>query len=644
MASAPDHLLQVDHLTFGYGADILFSDVSFSLAAGDRLAIVAPNGAGKSTLLRLLVGELKADDGRVVAKKGTHVGYYRQSHELDARAGEITVRGAFVGAFERVLELRRQLEQARIEIADHPDSEQALARLGDLEETYHHAGGDDVERKVESLAATLGFSDMDRLVSSLSGGERGRLLLGTVLAGEPEILLLDEPTNHLDIETISWLERYLRELRSGVIIVSHDRRLLDSVTTQTLELGMRSYRHFLLPYSQYLSARADELERERELVLRQKAFVEKEEDYIRKHIAGQNTRQAQGRRKRLARLERLEGPEDIWADAEKLRVRFADVPRSGDIALEAKGLGAKRGDRQLFSGVDLLLRRSERLGIIGPNGIGKTTLMKILAQQGAPDDEGSVRFGSNISIGYFDQHLGELDPSKTPVEEIRAIKPEFTPDGARQYLARFRVTGDDALRVISGFSGGERSRLALAKLLLVPRNLLFLDEPTNHLDIPSCEILEEALAEGFDGTLVLVSHDREFLAAVTTRLLVFTGGEVKAFPGGYDDYIEGVQPAASPSQAPSPAKKVDDVAAKKAQHEERRLAAREMERKKKKVVELETAIANEEAALAAFRKELADAAGGDWESLAKRANEERRRSQALDKMIEEWTRLSLELE
>jgi ATP-binding cassette subfamily F protein 3 len=464
-----------------------------------------------------------------------------------------------------------------------------------------------------------------------------------VLASEPEILLLDEPTNHLDIETIGWLERYLRELRSGVIIVSHDRRLLDSVTTQTLELGMRSCRHFPVPYSQYLSARADELARERELVERQKAFVEKEEDYIRKHIAGQNTRQAQGRRKRLARLERLEGPEDIWADAEKLRVRFADVPRSGDIALEAKNLGATRGDRQLFSGVDLLLRRGDRLGIIGPNGIGKTTLMKILAQQGAPGDEGAVRFGSNISIGYFDQHLGELDPTKTPVEEIRAIKPDFTPDGARQYLARFRVTGDDALRVISGFSGGERSRLALAKLLLVPRNLLFLDEPTNHLDIPSCEILEEALAEGFDGTLVLVSHDREFLAAVTTRLLVFTGGEVKSFPGGYDDYIEGALPAASPSQAPV-AKKIDDVAAKKAQHEERRIAAREMERKKKKVAELETSIAHEESAIAVLRKELAEAAGGDWETLAKRANEERRRSQALDKMIEEWTRLSLELE
>ncbi len=647
MAPPTQHLLQVDDLTFGYGADRLFEGVAFSLSAGDRVALVAPNGAGKSTLLRLLAGELPPDGGRVVRRKDATMGYYRQSHELDLAAGTIDVMDAFLAGFGEVVALRHRLERGARALAHAADADVALAQLARLEDAYHLAHGDDLERKIEMLAHKLGFADQDlsRSVTSLSGGERGRLLLGTVLAREPDILLLDEPTNHLDLETITWLEQHLRGLRSAILLVSHDRRFLDKVTTATCELGRTSFRTYPVPYGPYVEQRAADLERERALVERQQAYIDKTEDFIRKNIAGQKTKQAQSRRKMLDKLDKLERPEDVWAEAQKLRLRFAEAPRSGDIVLEAKGLSAERGGRVLFSGLDLLVRRGDRVGIVGPNGAGKSTLLKMLAGKGDPVlDKGSVRRGSNLATGFFDQHLGELDPSKTSVEEVRSIRGDLNVEAARQYLARFRITGDDALRSISGFSGGERSRLALAKLLLEPRNLLFLDEPTNHLDIPACEILEEALAEGFDGTLLLVSHDRQFLETVTTRLVVVGDGKAEVLPGGYADFASRRE-APAPSSAPKEAKpaKVAPVDEGKAEFAARRAASREVERKKRRVGELEAAIAKAEVDLAAMRAALAEDPKGDWATLAERAEQERSASRALDAMLEEWSRLSVEV-
>jgi ATP-binding cassette subfamily F protein 3 len=660
------HLLQVDDLAFGYGADQLFRGVGFSIASGDRMALVAPNGAGKSTLLRLLAGELAPDAGRVVRRKGLDLGYYRQSHELDLKAKDATVIDAFLSGFGEIVELRHRLHQAREGLGAATDETAALAELSRLEDAYHLAHGDDLERKITILSQRLGFADrdLDRPVTSLSGGERGRLLLGTVLAREPELLLLDEPTNHLDLETIAWLEEHLRGFGGGLLVVSHDRRFLDRVTNQTAELGARSFRTYPVSYGRYVEQRADDLERERALVARQQAHIEKTEDFIRRNIAGQNTKQAQGRRKMLDKLERLERPEDVWADASKLRIRFPECPRSGDIVIDATGLGATRGGVRLFGGLDLLIRRGERIGIVGPNGAGKSTLLKILAGRGDPSlDEGRVRHGTNLEAGYFDQHLGTLDPARTAVEEIRSVRGDMNADVARQYLARFRITGDDALRVIGGFSGGERSRLALAKLLLEPRNLLYLDEPTNHLDIPACEILERALESGFDGTLILVSHDRQFLETVTTRLVVVKDGRAEVFPGGYREFagkreaareaereptgttrqeprktggssVGRPTPASSPAETPEEARRA---------HESRKAAARENERKKRRVDELEVAIARAEAELAVMRAELGKDPEGDWAGLAKKAERERAVSRKLDEMVEEWTRLSEEL-
>jgi ATP-binding cassette, subfamily F, member 3 len=624
-------VLQVADLRFGYAGDTLFDSVTFSLAIGERAALVAPNGAGKSTLLRLIGKELEPDGGSVVIKKETTVGYYRQSHELRA---EGDVLGAFLSGFRDIVEAREALVVAGHEAAT--GDRHALERLAHATERYHVAGGDALEHKVAAIAAKLGFSERDlaRPVASLSGGERGRLHLGVVLAQQPELLLLDEPTNHLDLDTIAWLEGWLRGYRGAVLVVSHDRAFLDAVCPATMELGRKGLRTYPLKYSDYAVARADDLARERALAERQAAFVEKTEDFIRRNIAGQKTKQAQSRRKMLDKLDRVERPEDVWAVAERVSFRFAPAARSGDIVLDAKGLAAERGGRRLFSGVDLLVRRGERLGIVGPNGAGKSTLLKLLAGRGDPSDAGSVRKGTNLQQGYFDQHLGEVDPKLTAVEEVRRVRGDFTVEAARQYLARFRFWGDDPLRVVAGFSGGERSRLALAKLLLEPRNLLFLDEPTNHLDIPAAEILEEALVS-FEGTVVLVSHDRRFLDNVTTRIVSVRDARVDIFAGGFTDFAATGAPKEPPKRTvppPAPPKKID--------HEAHRRAARDAEKQKRRLKELEQLIAAGEKQLGELRARLKEDPGGDWAKLAGLAAEEQALSKRVDAMMAEWEKLA----
>ncbi|MEO8876733.1 MAG: ABC-F family ATP-binding cassette domain-containing protein [Polyangiaceae bacterium] len=638
-------LLQVADLKFGYAGDTLFERVTFSISTGDRVCIVAPNGAGKSTLLRLIAGELEPDAGSAVIRRDVKVAYYRQSHEV---AAEGDVLGAFLSGFREVVELREQLTRAQHEAAS--GSTRSLGALSELTDRYHIARGDELERQVGMLAMKLGFSekDLSRPIASLSGGERGRLNLGVVLAQEADLLMLDEPTNHLDLDTITWLEDFLLSYRGGVVVVSHDRAFLDRVCPKTLELGSRDVRIYPMKYSDYAVAREDDLARERAVLERQQSFIDKTEDFIRKNIAGQKTKQAQSRRKMLDKLDRVDRPEDVWAVAEKIAFRFVPAARSGDILLDCNDLAASRGGRKLFSNVELLVRRGERIGIVGPNGSGKSTLLKLLAGRGASDDTGKIKRGTNIQQGYFDQHLGEVNPKLTATEEIRTIRGDFTTEAARQYLARFRFYGDDPLRVVSGYSGGEKSRLALAKLLLEPRNLLFLDEPTNHLDIPAAEILEEAIL-GFDGTVLLVSHDRRFLETTTTRIISVRDGKVAIYPGGFRDYVAANTPKEAwpprvvvkkKQSAPPPPPKED--AAGKHAFEAQKNATRERERKKRRVTELEQTIASAEKELVSLRDELREDPKGNWERLALMAKAEQALVKRVDAMMGEWAKLSEE--
>ena len=645
-------LLEASDLNFGYTNEPLFTAVALKLEAGERAGLVAPNGAGKSTLLRVLAGELEQDKGFVVPKKGARLGYYRQSHEVKVTGSVMDV---LLSGFGELVALRHALSAAQEAAASGEAA--ALEHLSELDEQYHRAGADALERRVEAIAGRLGFapSDMERDVSTLSGGERGRLSLGVVLASEPEILLLDEPTNHLDLETIRWLEQHLCAWRGAVLVVSHDRAFLDAVCPITMELGRSNFRVYPLPYSQYHEQRAEDLERERAQAEQQAAFIDKTEDFIRRNMAGQKTKQAQSRQKMLEKLERVERPEDVWARAERVRFRFAEAPRSGDIVLEAKGLAAERGEKSLFSSFDLLVRRGDRIGIVGPNGSGKTTLLKLLAERGDAKDLGSVRRGTNLREGYFDQQLGSLDKNRTGVEEIRSVRGDLNVDGARQYLARFRFYGDDPLRKVGSLSGGESTRLALAKLLLEPRNLLFLDEPTNHLDIPAAEILEEALV-GFEGTVLLVSHDRRFLETVTTRTLSFTPDGVDIYEGGFKDYGDALErkrkaDAATHERAAARAPQAEKRTAKGAKdakpatqdQQARRASSRELERKRRRVQELEKQVSDLESTLASFRDELKASDGSDWQRLHELALKDREYSELLERAMKEWVTLSDEL-
>jgi ATP-binding cassette subfamily F protein 3 len=629
-------VLQVADVRFGYGGDVLFENVTFTLAIGERAALVAPNGAGKSTLLRIVAGEIEPDAGSAVIKKGTTVGYYRQSHEIDARGDVLS---ALLSGYGDVLALREKLAEAQREVA--AGDKEALERLARVTDEYHIAGGDALEHEVAAIAHRLGFTDADlaRPVDSLSGGERGRLRLGVVLAQKPELLLLDEPTNHLDLDTIAWLEGYLASYRGAVLVVSHDRAFLDDTCSQTLELGRKGLRAYPLKSRDYAVAREEDLARERALLERQQDFIDKTEDFIRKNIAGQKTKQAQSRRKMLEKLDRFERPEDVWKTAEKMSVRFAAAARSGDIVLDCKALGASRGGRTLFENVELLIRRGERIGMVGPNGAGKTTLLNIIAGRGQPEDQGTVRRGTNLQEGYFDQHLGEVNPANTAVEEVRTVRGDFTVEKAREYLARFRFWGDAPLRSVSGYSGGERSRLALAKLLLEPRNLLFLDEPTNHLDIPAAEILEGALVS-FEGTVVFVSHDRRFLENVATRIVSVRDGRVDVYNGGFRDFVQDTTKKREEiPPAPKPQKKSEPPPAGKSSYEAQKQKAREEEKKKRRIAELESAIAVAETEIGLMREKLKQDHGGDWARLAELAEREQELSRKVESMMNEWAKL-----
>jgi ATP-binding cassette subfamily F protein 3 len=630
-------LAQFADASFSYPGNDILVGASLLIRPGDRLALLGPNGTGKSTALRLLSGDLQADSGDVRVLGRASVAYLRQSQEL---AGGGTLLEALLEPFADLQRLHDEMAVLETRLGDgKPDD---LARYGELQERYQRGGGYELEARVKRLTHDVGFSDADlaRTVETLSGGERGRLELAKVLVRQPDLLLLDEPTNHLDLGAIERLEAYLAEYQGAFVLVSHDRAFIRSVCNEIVELENGKLTKYPFRYDKYVVERAARIERAQAEYARQKEHVEKTEDFIRKNLAGQKTKQAQSRRKMLEKLERLERPDDQWQHAGKIALNFQT---GGDLGgkeiIRAPRLTVGYPGTTILDDVTVNVYRGDKVGIVGPNGSGKSTLLKTLIGELAPLG-GQVELGTGVRVGYFDQKLGTLSEDLTLTEEIRSVRADLSPEVVRQYLAKFRFFGDDPFRTVRGLSGGERSRLAMAKIMLFPRNVLVLDEPTNHLDIPARETLEEALG-AYEGTLLTVSHDRYFLDRICTRLLVIEGTRVEAHAGNYSDWrarikmqtaVVAAVPKPEPAPRPAPKSVSESTGArgvgKQREREQRRLARR--------VETLEADVSKLEAELAAVRADLVADHAGDWQKLHALAERERELDALLARRMAEW--------
>ncbi len=509
-------LMSCARLSRGFDEGPLFTDVGFEVQAGDRIGLVGPNGAGKTTLLRLLAGLDRPDDGDVRLHAGARVALLKQQPDFaPGRSLFDEAKSAldeFLAAHDEMIRTAEALASA----ADETDRKALAARYDRLHELLSRHDAFSVDHQIARVLGGLGFGPEDyaRPVETFSGGQQSRLMLAKMLLSSPDVMLLDEPSNHLDIDTTRWLEGYLVRQPEAMIIVSHDRYFLDRVVNKVFELHGGKVTAYPGNFQQYQRLRHERYELQMKAWQAQQEYIEKQEDYIRRVHYGQLHKQAESRRKALERLERVERPTLVEAP----RMHFGAVRRSGDVVLEVEDL-AKGYDRPLFTGLSFSLQRGKRLGIMGPNGSGKTTLLRVLLGDEEPD-AGTVRMGHLVDVGYYDQHLKLLPPDKTAIE---AVWPEPDPlidqQKMRDLLARFGITGDQVNQKVGQMSGGERSRVALARLVALGVNLLILDEPTNHLDIWACESLEDALRE-FEGTVIVVSHDRYFLNRVVDLLIV----------------------------------------------------------------------------------------------------------------------------
>lgn len=527
-------LIRLENVTKLYDPDLILDDISVSIEHGDRLGLIGRNGTGKTTLIKIINGMLANFKGKVVSAKGLRIGYLSQEPDL---ARDCTLRQEMLKVFEK----RRALEDKMLLLAEEMETQEAphlLEAYARIQEQHERLGGYDYEHQVNRILGGLGFaeSDFNLPIRVLSGGQKSRATLAKLLLEAPDLLLFDEPTNHLDIKGIEWLENYLNtEYNGAVLVVSHDRYFLDKVVRKVWELAAHKIKIYRGNYSKYVETKkVEQLVGERAFK-KQQAFIEHEEDFIRRNIAGQRTREAQGRRKKLERLERVEKPKP---DAPTLKLNFTPETRGGNDILRCKNVGKAFGEKAIFKDLNFEVYRSDVVGIVGANGTGKTTLFRMILGEESPT-EGEMWVGPTLKFGYYTQELEGLNPDNEIIDEIWELRPQQTHGEIRSFLGKFLFSGDDVFKRIGNLSGGEQSRVLLAKLLLANANVLLLDEPTNHLDIPAREALETALAE-YPATLFIISHDRYLLNNLATKLLIFDGtpnGTANLFEGNYAEYI-----------------------------------------------------------------------------------------------------------
>jgi ATP-binding cassette subfamily F protein 3 len=540
-------LLQLTNIEKILGDRMIFKDLSFTIDRGERVGLIGDNGAGKTTLFKLITGAVIADSGeRSIARSAT-IGMLDQDPRFDQTN---TLIDEAELAFKDLHDLAHELRDAEHHMGEVEGDElqKVLDRYTDLQHKFEEAGGYAWRHKLEATLHGVGFEDKDfeKPVAALSGGQRSRLALAKLLINPPELLLLDEPTNHLDIAGVEWLEDYLLSYSGAVLVISHDRRLLDKVTNRIVWLTARKLRSYVGNYSAFQTQRELEVLSQGRAHEEQKAAIEKEQEYIRRFGAGQRARQAAGRKKRLVRLLGSDQIVEKVSNSKTMHLKFGTEARVGDRLLRVEHLSMSFDGKQVWKEVHFDFKRGERVGVIGPNGSGKTTLLRVLVGE-LDADGGDIRWGANVSIGYYDQKLDDFDPEATVIDEVLSGVEGYNDRQLRDALGTMLFSGDDVEKQMKLLSGGERARVALTKLLLQKPNVLLLDEPTNHLDIAAAEALEGAL-RSFEGSLMIVSHDREFLSKATKRLLVIDPPNVSDFDGGYDEWVRKLRDAKQAAQ------------------------------------------------------------------------------------------------
>ena len=642
-------MISLDNLTVSYGGWTLFDNISFLINPKDRIGLVGRNGAGKTTLLRIITGEQQPTSGHVTLNGECTIGYLPQTMRV---ADTTTLAEETAKAFDEVLRLEAEIASLTREIAERTDYESAgyeqlLHRLNDAQDHYHILGGDTREADIEKTLLGLGFkrTDFGRATSEFSGGWRMRIELAKLLLRRPSIFLLDEPTNHLDIESIQWLEEYLKNYNGAVLLISHDRAFLDNVTNRTVELSLGKVTDYKVSYSKYVVLRAERRAQQMAAYENQQRMIEKTEEFIEKfRYKPTKSNQVQSRIKQLERLERLEIEEE---DLSTLNIKFPPAPRSGQIVAEINEAGMSFGTKHVFSGANFIIEKGDKIALVGRNGEGKTTLARMLIGQLTPT-EGSVRLGANVNIGYYAQNQDDLmDGEFTVYDTLDRVAVGDIRTRLRDILGAFLFRGEDIDKKVKVLSGGERARLAMARMMLEPRNLLVLDEPTNHMDMRSKDILKNAIMK-YDGTVVVVSHDREFLDGMVEKVYEFRDGGVKEYLGGIYYFLEKrkleslqeVERRDAPAKTPAKGDEPKPAVSGKLSYEQRKEQEKQLRKAKKVVETIEAELADIEKRIAEYDARFAAATEYN-EADYKAYNELKTR---YDHQMHEWEKASYELE
>ncbi|MFV4952561.1 ABC-F family ATP-binding cassette domain-containing protein [Lactobacillus delbrueckii subsp. allosunkii] len=634
-------IAQGHNLEQRFGAAPIFSKVNFSIENNARIGLVGPNGAGKTTLLKIMTGRQEASQGEFTVNKGIELGYIAQEHDFDE---EKSIWEEMLTVFQPLIDQGQQLEKLQYAIADHPEDEDLLRRLDQAQYNFEQAGGYTYQAEIKSMLNGFNFPEAtwNKQIASLSGGEKTRLSFVKLLLKKPPLLLLDEPTNYLDLDTLDWLEAFLKNYPGAILTVSHDQHFLDHLATQIFELQHGELTVFKGNYSQYLAQRKLRDQQQEAAYEKQQEEIKREEEFIQKNIVrASTTKQAQSRRKALEKMELVDPPKH----KSKVRIKFDSARPSGKEVLILKDLAVGYPDKTMLKDISFQINKGDRVAIIGQNGIGKSTLLKTVMKQ-LPVKSGAIKYGASLDIGYYDQELQGIDYSKTVIDTIWDRHKDMNEKDIRSILASFLFTAKDIDKQVSQLSGGQRARLTLTVLSMEHNNFLLMDEPTNHLDLDAKEVLEKALAD-YDGTLLFVSHDRYFINELANKIVVAKDGQAKIYEGNYTYYLneKAKEEAAAQETAAQEAPVVKAVSESKFSYQEQKKRDSEKRKLERQVAQAEKDLEELEAKEQEIQEAMADPAiAADFSKLGPLQEDLTAVQEKISQVSQAWEDASLALE